>query len=109
MKELSGSPGFNEAGRFKKLLLVMKLSILLLITSLQISAAMVAQNVSLSVKDASLKEVFAEINQQTGYSFFYRDSYLKNAGKVTLEVTDMPLEEVLEPVLRQYAHRLSDC
>ncbi len=95
MKEPQNSLALFEPGRFKKLILVMKLSILLLITSLQISAAMVAQNVTLSVKDASLKEVFAEINQQTGYSFFYRDSYLRNAGKVNLEVTDMPIEEVL--------------
>lgn len=39
--------------------------------------------------------MFAEINEQTGYSFFYRDSYLRNAGRLTLEVTDMPLEDVL--------------
>ena len=51
MKELSGSPGFNEAGRFKKLLLVMKLSIVLLfLTCLQMSATMDSQNVSLTVK-----------------------------------------------------------
>ncbi len=95
MKDPQNSLALFEPGRFKKLILIMKLSILLLIISLQISAAMVAQNVTLSVKDASLKEVFAEINQQTGYSFFYRDSYLRNAGKVNLEVTDMPIEDVL--------------
>ena len=95
MKDPQNSLALFEPGRFKKLILIMKLSILLLITSLQISAVMVAQNVTLSVKDASLKEVFAEINQQTGYSFFYRDSYLRNAGRVTLDVTNMPVEEVL--------------
>ncbi len=95
MKDLKESLTYFKPGKFKKLLLIMKLTVMMLIVCLQISAAAVGQNVSLSVKDATLKEVFAEINDQTGYSFFYRDSYLRNAGRLTLEVTDMPLEDVL--------------
>ena len=95
MKDLKESLTYFKPGKFKKLLLIMKLTVMMLIVGLQISAAAVGQNVSLSVKDATLKEVFAEINDQTGYSFFYRDSYLRNAGRLTLEVTDMPLEDVL--------------
>ncbi len=95
MKDLKESLTYFKPGKVKKLLLIMKLTVMMLIVCLQISAAAVGQNVSLSVKDATLKEVFAEINEQTGYSFFYRDSYLRNAGRLTLEVTDMPLEAVL--------------
>ena len=53
----------------------MKLTLLLLIVAcLQLSAKSYSQTVTLSVKDASLKEVFRQISEQTGYDFFFSTS-----------------------------------
>lgn len=74
----------------------MKLAtILLLATCLQVTANGIGQNVTLSRKGSSLQKLFREINRQTGYQFFYKDDLLNQAGKVDLQVTNAPLEEVL--------------
>jgi TonB-dependent SusC/RagA subfamily outer membrane receptor len=91
----SGSP--EKMGSTKKaMLLTMKLStIVLLAISLQASAYGFSQKVTLAVKNAPLQKVFKEINKQTGYQFFFKDNLLNQAGKVDLNVRNMPLEEVL--------------
>lgn len=80
-----------------KLLLIMKFSaILLFVACLQASAIGHAQTVTLSMKDAPLQKVFKEINHQTGLQFFYKDKLLNQAGKVDIEVTDMPVQDALK-------------
>lgn len=84
-----------------QILRVMKLTaILLTVACLQISAAGIAQRVSLNVKDASLKTVFFEVNKQTGYNFLYSDEVLARANKVTLRVQDASIAQVLELALK---------
>ncbi len=81
-----------------KTLLIMKLTVfILLATCMQLSAEDgVAQNVSLSLKNASLQKVFREINRQTGYEFFYKDDLLNSAGKINIQVKNVPLNEALK-------------
>jgi len=55
-----------------------------------------AQQVTLSHKNASLKTVFDDIEKQTGYYFFYDRAMLRLAGKVTVQVKDVPLKEALD-------------
>ncbi len=55
-----------------------------------------AQTVTLSVKNESLKEIFTEINRQTGFQFMYNTNMLKNAKPVSLDVKEASLEDVLE-------------
>jgi TonB-dependent SusC/RagA subfamily outer membrane receptor len=62
---------------------------------LQVSAAGFSQTVTLKMKNAGLQQVFREINRQTGYEFFFRDDFLKKAGKVDIELQNMPLEKAL--------------
>ncbi len=96
MKNSKSFHFYSEWKDWKKLLLIMKLSVLLLFfTCLQLSAVVSSQTVSLKVSDASLKVVLREINKQTGYQFFYDDNLLKSAGKVTLDLTDVPIDEAL--------------
>ena len=68
---------------------------LLLLVCFQASLSGNAQEVSLSVKNAPLQEVFEKINQQTGAEFLYNFQMLKTAKPVTLDVTDMALPAVL--------------
>jgi TonB-linked SusC/RagA family outer membrane protein len=80
-----------------KTVLIMKLTALLItIAFLQVHAAGHAQTVTLSRQHTSLEKIFKEIRKQTGYYFLYTDEQLSDAGKVTLEVKNAPLQQVLE-------------
>ena len=87
----------SEWKGLKKLLLIMKLSVLLLLfTCLHLSAIVNSQTVSLSVNDASLKSVLKEFHEQTGFNFFYDDDLLRKAGKVNIDLKDVPIEIALQ-------------
>ena len=80
----------------KQFLLAMKITaIFLFVASLHLSAKTLGQQVTLSVKDASLKTVFLELNRQTGFNFLYSDEALSKAAPVTLKVQNELLEKVL--------------
>jgi TonB-linked SusC/RagA family outer membrane protein len=72
----------------------------LLIGCLHVSAGVVGQTVTLKVKDAPMKEVFREIQKQTGFDVFVDEALLEKSGKVTLDVKDMPVPEVLNLCLK---------
>lgn len=60
----------TTTGKAKKWMLIMKLITIILITSLmQVSAKSLAQNITISEKNITLKQLFKEIRLQTGYSF----------------------------------------
>ena len=77
---------------------IMRLTaILLLAACLQVSARGYTQGkVSLSEKDATLDKVFKDLRKQTGYSFMYQKGMLTESKKITLDVQDASLEEVLQ-------------
>lgn len=75
----------------------MKLTMLFLtIAMLQVQAAGLAQTVTISLRNAPLNKVFTEIRKQTGYHFLYTDEQLSTARKVTLQVREASLQEVLD-------------
>ncbi len=79
----------------------MKLTaVLLTLFCLQVAARSDGQTVTLKVKDASLKEVFRAIQKQTGMNILVNETVLSKAGKVTLEVNNMPVPEVLKLCLK---------
>ena len=55
--------------------------------------------VSITLRDASLKELFRAIEEQTSYSFSYRDSELEGKPAVNVEVRDMQLSRLLSSEL----------
>ena len=65
--------------------------------------------VNLKLKNVSLSELVKEIQHQTHYKFFYNDVQEKNMGKITIDVKDEPLEEVLKKVFEdtKYTYRIS--
>jgi TonB-linked SusC/RagA family outer membrane protein len=85
-----------ENGLTPKIFRVMKLTAALLIFAfLQVSARTTGQTVTLKVKNASVKEVFKIIQKQTGLNVLIDEAILEKTGKVTLDVRDMPVTEVL--------------
>ncbi|MBN9385805.1 MAG: SusC/RagA family TonB-linked outer membrane protein [Chitinophagaceae bacterium] len=81
----------------------MKLTILLLITVIfSAHGSGVAQSVTLAAQKMPLRSVFKVIEKQTGYSIFYNDEHIKSAGPVTVDVHEMPLQDFLGLILKQY-------
>lgn len=82
----------------RKAFLVMKLTVLLLIIACLQAEAGTAQKMSLSVKNAALKQVLQSIEEETGYHFLYTNEMLQDTKKVTLDLHDVPLDELLTKV-----------
>jgi len=83
--------------KLRKLLLKMKLTaLLILVAALHVGATGHAQRVTISVKNASIENVFKEIRKQTGYQFLYNNQMLDKAKKVSITISDATLNEALD-------------
>ena len=58
-------------------------------------------NVSVSVKNASLRQLFDEIEKNTVYKFSYRDILLDNKKDITINVSNTPVETILNGILHK--------
>lgn len=84
-----------------KLILQMKLiSFFLFVICLQASASVSAQKVTLNEKEASVHKLLREIRKQTNYDFLVSAQSVKNMRAVSIEVSDMPLENVLQQIFK---------
>jgi len=81
----------------KKIYLCMKLTgIILLVINLQVSAVTLAQNVSISEKNVSLKSVFKELRRQTDYYFIYNNELLSEIKPVSINVKNVSIQQALD-------------
>lgn len=85
----------------QKALRIMKLTaFLILATCLQVAASDgFGQKVTLSEREVPVEKIFNEIKKQTGFNFLYTSNLLANAHKVTVQVTNAPVNEVLDIAL----------
>ncbi len=101
------NPGFMSGAlcdplHFKRRVLtktvrVLKLTAILLFAAcIQVSAKGYGQSVTLSEKNASLEKIFREIRIQSGYTFVYRDEWLKQANKVDIDLHSASIDQALE-------------
>lgn len=82
-----------------KLLLTMKLTIfLLLVLVTAVQAESVAQNVTIFLKNASIRDVFKEITKQTDYHFLYTSDIVRFSRPVNIDVKNAPVHEVLSKI-----------
>src|SRR5688572_22286919 len=85
----------------RKTFLVMKLTaILLLAFCLQVTAGGNAQGITISEKNVPLQKVFSRIEEQTGFNFFYKIELISQARKVSIDVRNASLEQVLNICFR---------
>lgn len=70
----------------------------MIVASLKVTAGTYAQSVSLSVKNASLEEVFTEVKKQTGYVFFYEREVLRSTKRVSIQADNLALNAFLSQV-----------
>jgi TonB-linked SusC/RagA family outer membrane protein len=85
----------------QKAVRIMKITgILLLAACLQLSARGLTQSITLSVKDASLQQVFSAIEKQTDYKFFYNNYILQTTTRISVNARSLPLITVLEMIFK---------
>lgn len=79
----------------------MKLTaIVLLAGCMTASAAGYSQQITLRARNMSLEKVFREIKKQSGYSFVYRDNWIKEAEKVNLQLEHVSVRAALDACFR---------
>lgn len=84
----------------KQTLLTMKLTVLLIAASLCANAEGLAQKVNLSLKNASLEQVFNQVKLQTGFSFIWDEPALKGTHPVNIRVKNASVPEVMDHCLK---------
>ncbi|MDP4277369.1 MAG: SusC/RagA family TonB-linked outer membrane protein [Bacteroidota bacterium] len=98
-----GSKGFiKKAGIIALVVIVLS----------QLSATLQAQNqkVSVFVREATVQEVFHQLEKTTSYTFLYKNELLNGKAKVNLNVKGEPLSQVLDELLnpRGLTYELDD-
>src|SRR5690606_38819109 len=74
-------------------------SLLLLLGCMQLSATTLSQTINLKAEAQPLTKVFATIEKQTGYFVVYNSLLQQSADLITIEATNMPLDEFLNTIL----------
>lgn len=81
----------------KTFLRITKLIALILTTAcLQVSAFTYGQTITLSLHDATLENVFNKIKAQSEYRFWYESKLLNQTKKVTIEVKNASIKQVMD-------------
>jgi TonB-linked SusC/RagA family outer membrane protein len=94
-KKLGNPPGYAT-----KFLLIMKLIVVILFTTiLQTSAITYAQRISIDEKNVPLKSILKKIKIQSGYGFFYNKDLISNYDRVSLTITNGTIEQALQQCL----------
>lgn len=80
----------------------MKISMILLLAGvMHLSASTYSQTkVSLNMKDATVQEVFSNLEKMTNYTFLYKLDLVGNCGKVDVQATDKDFSQLLDEMLR---------
>ncbi|SDJ08547.1 TonB-linked outer membrane protein, SusC/RagA family [Pedobacter sp. ok626] len=90
----------NGGSKNKWIMRINLITVLMIATFLQVSAAGFAQQLTLSKRNVSLEQVFQEIKKQTGYNVIYFDSQLNDQKKLDVNFKKTALKEVLEYCLK---------
>lgn len=72
----------------------------ILISIMQVSAAAIAQKVTIKKTNAPLKEVLDEIRKQSGYGFIFDANFVKHLKPVTVNLKGSTVEEALDNCLK---------
>ncbi|HZL10668.1 MAG TPA: TonB-dependent receptor [Prolixibacteraceae bacterium] len=112
MKKKQHFPDHQRLG-IKKLLLVMKLTTIFVFFSVMAMAVNTFSQETrfdLNVKNASLIQVFDEIERVSNYGFLFKTDQLDLSKEYTLDIKNSNIEKILKEVLNQdeYSYRMID-
>jgi iron complex outermembrane receptor protein len=80
----------------RKIGLIMRLSVVLFLFSLQVSANGFAQKLTLHYKNTPLVKILGAVEEKTNYRFVYSNQVVEVNQKVDINVTDVELTEALD-------------
>ena len=96
----------------RKMYLTMKICVCMLILGLSTLSARTHSQIRLTLdaKNKTLPEVFQEITRLSGYEFMYSSNELRHVGKVSVQLEDRDLSDILAECLRNTGlwYRLED-
>ena len=95
---------FDLLKRYKKNLMIMKCCIVFIfLFSLNLSAHVYSQQqlVTLDLSDVSVEQFVKAVKEQTTLRFMYNSALVREAGKVSVKVKDVELDDVLKMVLEK--------
>ena len=101
MKKKRMCDKWKEIKSLCKTFLIMKLTFVLCVFfTFHLSANTLAQDnrISLKLDNATLEEFIEELKEQTNISFFYNASLFSEASKVSINVQNVALKDVLKNV-----------
>lgn len=78
----------------------MKITSIILLSACLTARAKGYAQITLSEKNAPLQKVFKEIARQSGYDFLYSTELMLQAGKVSVDVTNVTLKQAIEACLK---------
>lgn len=88
-----------DVGRKKSL--TMRLTMFLTVLfSMNVFAGVVSQTVNLKLENASLREVFKAVRQQTGVYFVFNEEELSNEVKLNVDLNNASLENAMKEILK---------
>jgi TonB-linked SusC/RagA family outer membrane protein len=91
---------------FKKMLRIMKLFLIILVISItQATASVYSQTARLNIKmeNATIAEVFDAVEKQSDFFFFYNKGQINDQQKVTVDLENSKIDEVLATVFGKNA------
>jgi TonB-linked SusC/RagA family outer membrane protein len=97
-------------GTLIKYLAVMKLTLILLMLTLQVSASAWSQQISLNFTKAELQDVLKSIRKQSGFNFVASAKELSKANPVTINLKSNSIDEILQTVFanQPFVYKLED-
>lgn len=100
-------------GKWRKILLIMKLKIFFLLCIVQMANAnsfSQVQKLDVNFSDTKIVSVLDFLKSQTGMQFFYQKGVVSEVAKVTVDMKNATLEQVLDKVLVEngYSYEILD-
>lgn len=111
--EKNGHKRLLSHGKWRKILLIMKLKVFFLLCIVQMANAnsfSQVQKLDVNFSDATIVSVLDFLKSQTGMQFFYQKGVISEMAKVTVDMKNATLEQVLDKVLRDngYSYEILD-
>jgi TonB-linked SusC/RagA family outer membrane protein len=94
---LSWLSGLDAAIKWKLIMRINFIAFFLLFTIMHVSASVHAQKITLSIEKGTLKSIFKEIEQQSGFEVWYNNNILKGTKPVSLKISG-DLKMVLDKI-----------
>ncbi len=103
----------NAQRRWKKTFRIMKLTTVILLFAMFTATAAKSYSqtarLNLNLKDATIVDIFREIEKTSEFGFFFKSEELNNEKCQTIKVSDATIEEVLKKVLdSNYSYKILD-